>query len=360
MRPPLSLALLTAFVLAGCSGGGSGSSTPAAPNSGPLSTQDVAQAGTEAALSPADAGDSDAGYYDASFGTKSLARAAAVSAAPGPVCANRREVIVTAPGANERQVEVKFFYDAACTVLARDVVQLTTTNADGSKTATRTSTEYNAAGSTIASRKSTYSYTGSLGNSSAVATSALFIGTSTSPLTQWGRQVTLAPQGASVSTLSENGAWIVNDGLPKVNESFGHQGQVAGGTATFDAAGDVTYAGTRNRTFFKGPLNSLTLSEAPPFQIGGTPAPVQIGTSTMKGSLTFDSDGLLTSIALNGTFLGGNSVLVTSSGTPLVVSGTIKTPAGATAATFTTDAFGNGTILFANGTQLPIICWHVI
>lgn len=358
MRIPLVIALSSVVALAACGGGGS--STPSTASQS-LSTQEVAQAGTEAALSPADSGETDAGYYDAYFGASSLARATeSRNAAASGLCANRREVTVTFPAANEKQVEVKFFYDAACAVLSRDVVQLTTTNGDGSKSASRTATQYNAAGAVIATRKSTYAYTGSLGNSSAVATSALYIGTSTSPLTQWGRQVTLAPQSASVSTLSENGGWIVNGALPGANESFGHQGQVAGGTATFDSSGDVTYAGTRNRTFFKGPLNTLTLTAAPPFQIGGTPAPVQVGTSTMTGSLTFDSDGLLTSIALNGTFVSGNSVSVTSSGTPLVVAGTIANPSGTTIATFTTDAYGDGTIQFANGVQLPILCWHVV
>ncbi len=359
MRIPLVIALSSVVALAACGGGGS--STPSTATTQSLSTQEVAQAGTEAALSPADSGETDAGYYDSNFGASSLARAAeSRGTASTGACANRREVTVTVPGPNERQVEVKFFYDAACTVLARDVVQLTTTNADGSKSATRTATQYNAAGSVIATRKSTYAYTGSLGNSSAIATSALYIGTSTSPLTQWGRQITLSPQGADVSTLSENGGWIENGALPSLSESFGHQGQVVGGTATFDAAGDVTYAGTRNRTFFKGPLNTLTLPTAPPFEIGGTPAPVQVGTSTMTGSITFDADGLLTNIALSGTFVNGNSVTVTSSGTPLVVAGTIVNPAGATVATFTTDAYGNGTIQFANGVQLPIICWHVV
>lgn len=55
------------------------------------------------------------------------------------------------------------------------------------------------------------------------------------------------------------------------------------------------------------------------------------------------------------------TVSLSASGTPVTLSGVIKqTSTGTTVATFTVDAYGNGTVAFSNGTTAPISNWNVI
>jgi hypothetical protein len=155
------------------------------------------------------------------------------------------------------------------------------------------------------------------------------------------------------------GTPTANDPKPQIDASYGHQAAV-NATVSTDASNDTTFTGTRNGTSFKAALGGLTLSSAPPFTIsGGT----QIGTSSLTGSVAFDADGNLASVNLTGTLAGGNTLVVTSSTAAsgaVTVNGTITSPAGTPVASFTTDASGNGILTLANGTQVPIVDWHVV
>ena len=91
-----------------------------------------------------------------------------------------------------------------------------------------------------------------------------------------------------------------NDGAPSINESFGGQGQLQNVTATVDASGNVTFAGSRLETISKGPLGSITLSSSPPFTItGGT----VLGNRTATGSIEFDNMGDLVALDVNVTLI---------------------------------------------------------
>jgi hypothetical protein len=211
----------------------------------------------------------------------------------------------------------------------------------------------------LSTRSANYSVTGSPGNFSAVVTSALTVGTETSPEEQSGHQLTVAPQNATTWTIAGNGARIENVGVPSVNESFGEAALLQNVTATVDTSSNVTFAGTRNKTFYKGALGSLSIPSSPPFGVsGGT----QTGTGSLTGSVVFDSNDQLVSVALNGTFANGNTVVVTSSGSGATISinGTISAPGGAQLATFSVDRFGDGLITYANGSQAIIMDWHVV
>jgi hypothetical protein len=360
MRISLALAVLMSVSLAACGGGGSsapGTAATAAPGTGQtstLSTQETAQTGTEAALSPVETSDSENVTVGGNnFPTLSVGRS---TLALG-VCTNKHIFTKTILSPTQTQVEHKYFFDAACTQLARDVVEVLTQNSASSMSIDRTATNFNAAALLLSTRKGHFDITGSQNNYSMVHTSQLFIGSSTTATAQFGRQVTVAPQSATVDTLSANSGHTINVGVPSVNEEFGHTGLITGGTETTDASNNVTYAGTHTGTFYKGPLNSLTLSATPPFAVTGA---TSYGTATMTGSITYDSTGQLTNVALTGTMLSGNTITVTSAGTPLVVSGTIATATGTNVATFSTDAFGDGIITYANGTQAQIMDWHVV
>jgi hypothetical protein len=185
------------------------------------------------------------------------------------------------------------------------------------------------------------------------------IGTSTSPAVQFGHQFTVAPQSGSVSTIAANSGKVVNNGNPRINESFGHMGVLSNGTMTIDSSGNITFAASHAGTFFKGPLGSLTLSSTPPFTVsGGT----ELGTNNVSGSVEFDKYGNIVAVSITGTLWNGDSINVSSTGTPpgVSINGTITDPSGNNVATFSVDQNGNGIITYANGQQALIFDWHVV
>ncbi len=355
MRTPILAALVAAALLAGCGGGGgtspSGSTGILPPAGGsPLSTQDTAQASTDAAFEPMDTGEADNTIANGGIGSSSSSRSA--QSLPH-ACKNRTTRTKTVNADGSVTVEIIHYYDDACTQPERDAVSVYASSG-GTATIARTVTTYNLAHAQLGVRKSQYALTGSTGNGSWVVTSAFYPGTSTSPAAQYGHAASL-----SASTYTANTGRIANVAKPSINASYGHQGAVNASIAN-DASGNTTFTGTRNGVAFKGALGALTLSSAPPFTVsGGT----QLGTSALTGSVTFDADGDLTAIALSGTLVSGNHLVISSSTAAngaLTVNGTITTAAGAPFATFVTDASGNGILTLASGAQVPIVDWHVI
>jgi hypothetical protein len=353
MRTRTWFVLATTISLAACGGGGSSGSVPSGSNQ-QSSTQDVAQAGMQAASSSIEQGDLASSLVDGTTGsTPAVSRALSISF--DGVCHNGKEFFKTVDSSSQTTYESKYFYDAACTEIARDVVSVVTTSSGGEQIQ-RTAKNYTVTAALLSTRSSNYAITGSASNYSAVATSSLFIGTDTQPDMQSAWQWTDAPQSASVNTISGDHAHIDNEGMPTIDESYGHTGVLSNGTETFDSSGDVTYAGQLNRTFYKAPLDALVLSATPPFGItGGT----QLGTSQFQGSVEFDSTGDLIGVQITGTMLSGNTLKVTSSGSPLSVTGTITSPSNATVATFEADQYGDGTITYADGSQALIVDWHI-
>ncbi|HEX3463056.1 MAG TPA: hypothetical protein VHS78_03250 [Candidatus Elarobacter sp.] len=356
MRPSSLAALLAAALLAGCGGGGGSSPAPSAP-SGPssgnvstLSTQDAAQSGTDAAFEPVDTGEADAGIQNGALGASSSLRS---TRGAGHACKNRTTRTVTVNADGSVTVETIHYYDDACTQVERDAVAVKSVSG-ATLTIARTVTTFNQAHLQLGVRKSTYTLTGATNSGAWTVVSAFYPGTSSTPITQYGHSASLSASAYSATT-----ARIANDAKPSINASYGHQSATNATVAT-DASGDVTFTGGRNGTSFKAALGGLTLSSAPPFTIsGGT----QLGTSSLNGSVSFDGDGNLIAVSLTGTLPGGNALVVTSAaGTngAVTVNGTITSSSGAQIATFTTDASGNGILTLANGTQVPIVDWHVV
>ena len=351
MRTSLLAAFVAASLLAGCGGGGSSAPAPLpnTPQGSSLSPQDVAQSATTAAFSSVDTGEADAAVLNGSLGTASQSRG---TQSLGFTCRHRRSRTVTVNPDNSITVETIDYYDNACTQVERDAVAIHTV-AGGTETVKRTVTTFNQAHLQLGVRKATYTLTGSKSNGAWTVTSAFYAGTSTTPLSQYGHAASL-----NAATYAATTARIVNDAKPSVNASYGHQVATAA-TVTTDASNDTTFAGARNGTFFKGALNALTLSAAPPFTIsGGT----QIATSALTGSVTFGPDGDLLSVTLNGTLASGNTLAVstTTANNTVTINGTITSPTNAPVATFATDEDGNGVLTLASGTQVPIVDWHVI
>ena len=355
MRSPILAAIIAASFLTACGGGGGSSPSPTVPNdqtstNSALSSTDVAQSSTDAAFEPMDTGSADAGAGNGILGAASSGRSA--QALPH-ACKHRTTRTVTVNADGSVTVETIHYFDDACTQVERDDVAV---RASSGSTATiaRTVTTFNQAHLQLGVRKSNYALTGASNNGSWTLTSAFYPGTSTTPLSQYGHSASLNASAYSATT-----GRIVNNPKPSINASYGHQ-SAASATISNDAAGDTTFTGTRNGAAFKGALGALTLSAAPPFTVSGGK---QIGTSALTGSVTFDSDGELIAVALTGTLVNGNSLVVTSSTDAngvVTVSGTITSPSGAGVATFKTDADGNGILTLANGTQVPIVDWHVV
>lgn len=356
MRPSSLAVLIAAALLAGCGGGGGTSPASSIPVSNPvnnapsLSPNDVAQSATDVAFEPIDTGEADAGVGNGSLGTSSASRS---TQALSHACKHRTTRTVTVNADNSITVETIHYYDDACTQVERDAVA-TRSVSGGMETIARTVTTFNQAHLQLGVRKSAYTLTGSTTSGSWTVTSAFYPGTSATPIAQYGHAASLSASAYTAST-----GRIANDPKPSINASFGHQAAVNATVAT-DAANGTTFTGTRNGASFKAALGGLTLSAAPPFTIsGGT----QLGTSALTGSVTFDADGNLAAVSLTGTLPGGNTLVVTSSTAAngaVTVNGTITSPSGAPVATFTTDASGNGILTLANGTQVPIVDWHVV
>lgn len=362
MRTRIILAILAAVAIAGCSGGGG--LGPGTQNSNTQATQqEIAQAGTEAGLAPVEQGGLQVGLFNGSMGvplSTSRSPLSTYAASPNGSCNNGIEYTVTVISSTQTQYETKFFYDKACVSLARDVIALVTINSPSSESIVRTAKDYNLAGLLLSTRNTNYAITGAPLNFSAVLTGDVVIGSSTSPAIQFGHQFTVAPQTGSTYTIAANSGKVVNNGNPRINESFGHMGVLSNGTMTLDSStGNVTFAGSHAGTFFKGPLGSLTLSSTPPFTVsGGT----ELGTNNVSGNVVFDKYGNIVSVSITGTLWNGDAINVTSSGTPpgVSINGTITDTSGQNVASFSVDQNGNGIITYANGQQALIIDWHVV
>jgi hypothetical protein len=364
MRMRIICSVAAAIALAGCSGGGGGSLLPNPSNSGSngssMSSMEAAQTGADAAMSEIERGSLDSSLFSGSVGV--LLSTTRVTQSIGPAtapCVNGVIKTVTVVSPAETQYDVQSFYDSACTQLRRDNFADVQIPNSSTELIARTIKNYNNSGLLLSTRNANYSVTGSPGNFSAVVTSALDIGSETTPEDQSGHQLTVAPQNTNTWTIAGNGAHIDNDSIPSINESFGEASVLQNTTASVDTSGDVTFMGTRNKTFYKGALGSLSLPASPPFGISGGS---QLGTGTLNGTVEFDPSDNLLNVALNGTFANGNTVVVTStgSGPTIAINGTISSPSSVQLATFSVDRFGNGLITYANGSQAIIIDWHVV
>ena len=363
MRSPLvscTLAASLALALAGCgAGGGSGSTMPPVGQPQQNANSD-AQSAAQAAMAPVSAGDLTNGLFGGSYGTTLIAgaHAAGVQALTSS-CVRRHEYFVTQISPTETKYEIKYFYDQACTQLAKDVVADVTIPDASDETIARTATWYNKAGTQVADRNAKFDVTGSPGDFAAVLTSAFYVGSSSQPTNQFGGQLTVAPQNSTTWTVAGDHADIFNDVAPKVNASFGVSAALQNVTATIDGSGDVTFAGARNEALSMGALYGLTMPSAPPFSVsGGT----QIGAATQTGSIEFDAAGQLMAVDVTVNTAKGYTVVMTSSGSPgsIAINGTVTNSAGKQVATFTVDQYGDGIITYADGQQALILDWHIV
>lgn len=175
-----------------------------------------------------------------------------------------------------------------------------------------------------------------------------------------------APQSAAVGVACNVlSASAVGCGFGAVDHATSI-GQDLGATLAFNANegasnGSVTVTLSGNGAAYSGAVNALSLNAGsfPNWTIAGGST---IDSATFNGSVTFAASGALTGASFTLSDAASDAtVTVSAAGSPVVVTGIVKqTDTGATLATFTTDAAGNGTITYSNGTTAPIVAWHVM
>lgn len=360
MRSTFLCAIAATIALAGCgAGGGTGGTLPPVQQNPQSSTTD-AQSAANAAMAPVSAGDMTAGLIGGDYGsTLSSGSHPVVLAALSQSCVHRHERIVTVISQTETKYETKYFYDAACTQLAKDVVADVTIPSGSAESIVRTAVWYNQSGTQLANRNTNFNITGTPGNFAAVLTSAFFVGSASQPTNQFGGEFDMASQNATTWTVAGDHADIYNDVRPSVNASFGVSAALQNATATVDGSGDVTFAGSRALSLSYGSLYGLTMPSTPPFSVSGGSV---IGTGSASGSIEFDPAGQLMAVNVTVNTVKGFTVAMTSSGNPgsIAINGIVTNSSGQQVATFTVDQYGDGVITFANGSQALIVDWHIV
>jgi len=155
-------------------------------------------------------------------------------------------------------------------------------------------------------------------------------------------------------------------------KTYGWSGLLPNGTRTLNSDGSVTWQSTHTGNAYTGSVGSLSI------QIGTQNTACPISTpmfallvGTLKGpfnipiTATF-ARGILINLAItNATLVNGNTLNVTTNTSlqppdPHFISGTL-TKSGATVATFTVNAFGDGCLtVAATGKQFTINDWPVV
>lgn len=385
MRIHSRIALAAIVALAACSGGGasSGGFSP----SGSSGTGG-SQAATESSISTANALGTpikQMATYNMSISNstpQSAGRSNPQSYTLGS-CSNGIEFFAPDKNGDPNSTELQYFYDAACTQVARDITRVYSSTGAGSESVARTESTY-ADGSNTASavRTDTDVITNAtFGQYGYPIAADGFDGVSTGNLTISGvktiasdGEIVMEAAGGSTNDYCGDTAGYNATGIAALNETFGWQGgDLSGGTRTVNNDGSVTWAATHSGTAFKGAIGSLSIATGtqnatcpittPMFTLtGGT----STGTYTIPVTATF-KQGLLVGLTItNAVFANGTTLNVTTntSVSPTnadFINGTVASSGGTTIATFDTDAFGDGTLTVAStGKQYVITDWHIV
>ena len=382
MRTSLLLAIAATIALTACGGGGA-STPPASGGSGSTqSSQTPSQMAIDATNALGDPVKATADFNDTTSGTAMAVRSMnAMRMLASGVCTNGVEFWSPDKNGDPNSTEEQYFYDTACTELARDVVRIYTINGT-SETVSRTESQYAINNATpIATRTSTVNYIdGSYGSNGYPVVADGFARDATSATNISGAK-TIVGDDELVMQAGSGGvnAWCGDSagynatGIAALDETFGWQGGVAsGGTRTLNNDGSVTWSATHSGTVFTGAIGSLSIAAGsentacpiatPQYTFaGGTSR----GTYSIPVTATY-LHGELTSLTVTGaTLANGNTLSVTTNSNvsptnTSFITGTIAS-SGSQVATFAVDCFGDGTLtMTASGTQYVIDDWHVV
>ena len=381
MRTPLLLTVLSAtLVFAGCGGGGGSSAVPSTgggSNSG-ASSQSVSENAITAANSLGSPVKTLTNYNGAISGASAGRIAATMSTSSS--CANNREFFAPDKNGDANSTEVQYFYDSACTQLARDTVRLYTITGN-SETVNRTEKIYainNTTPSAVRSdattiRNATFDANGYpiVANGFQRSNSG-YLDLAGSRTIDSDEELVMQPGSNGVNSFCSDSAGFNATGIASLNETFGWQGGVSGGTRTVNSDGSVTWSATHAGNTYKGAIGSLSINVA----AANTGCPITAPEYTIAGgtqgnaysipvTVTYKSGMLQNLTVTNATLPNGNTLNVTTNSNVAPTSNGfitgIVSSNGSQFATFSVDAFGDGTLtVTSSGAQYVITDWHVV
>jgi hypothetical protein len=385
MKTSLLAVLAATMTLAACGGGGGGgtSSMPSTGGGGSTqSSQTQSQTAIDATNALGDPVKTTADFNDTTSGTSTASRStnATIMLANG-VCTNGVEFWAPDKNGDPNSTEEQYFYDTACTELARDVIRIYTINGTA-ETVNRTETQYAINNATpIATRDSTVNYiNGSYGKNGYPVVADGFDRDASSALNIAGSK-TIVGDDELVMQAGSGGtnAWCGDSagynatGIAKLDETFGWQGGVlTGGTRTLNNDGSVTWTATHAGMVFTGAIGSLSVATGSE----NTTCPISTPQYTLSGGTSQGSysipvtatymHGELTNLSVtNAQLANGNTLNVVtntnvSNTSSNFVTGTISN-GGTQIATFAVDCFGDGTLtVTSSGAEYVIDDWHVV
>jgi hypothetical protein len=389
MRTPVLLALAASLSLAACSGG-SGSSTPPMSGSGTgsgsgsntSSSQRLSENAIDSTNSIGDPVKNLTDYNQSVSGSALVYRTDAVARAttPNGACNNGVEFYAPDKAGTANSTEQQYFYDTACTQLARDTVRLYSISGT-SETVNATETEYAINNSTaIATRDSAENFiNGTYGTNGFPNVADGFARSETDTLDISGSRtidsddelVVSAGSGGSNGYCGDSAGFNAT-GIASLNETFGWQGMNNGGTRTVNSNGSVTWSTTRAGSTSKGSIGSLSVA----FASANTSCPIVTPEYTLTGGTTQGSysipitatytQGELTNLSISGASLANGDTLNVTTNTSLTPTNSlfitgIVTNGGTQIATFAVNTFGSGTLtMTSGGAQYVMDDWHVI
>lgn len=340
-----AIVLCSTLIVSACGSGGGGSSAPA-----PVPTANVSLPATQRAAGQSAVSVLAIGVIDHSFASGtgpallSIDRQAAslfsARRTASSACTNFQTLTVTGASNTGETTEAKVYYDAACTLVASDVIdRLTFQTQPAGVTLDAVGTFYTRSGSVAFTSR----ITGVLravapGGISEIVTETLAADTASAPFETIAYGCTLAASGAALSGPCTQAALLTPLGG---TTAFG---ELATLTQTVTpGSGTTTLSATGTFQLSSGPAGSIDLTPgATPTLVGGT----ALAFGTIAEGLAFT--GSTTTGTLTTT--DGTSRLTTTV-TPNAggFTGTIVRD-GISYAQFTIDAFGNGSISYADGT----------
>jgi hypothetical protein len=384
MRTPLLIVLAATLSLAACGGGGGSSGASMPPTStGSSGSSTQSQSAIDATNALGDPVKDSADFDAATSGTEIAQRTTetTVPLATG-VCTNGIEFWSPDKHGDANSTEEQYFYDAACTQLARDIVRIYTINGTA-ETVSRTETEYAIGNATpIATRTSTLNYVNGTYGANGYPTVADGFAYDANNQTNISGSKTTVEYNELVMTAGTSGtnAWCGDSagynatGIAKLNETFGWQGGVlSGGTRTLNSDGSVTWTSTHAGSTYTGAIGSLSVAAG----VENTSCPIStpqytLAGGTSQGSFTIPVTaqykyGELEDLTVTNAQLASGNTLNVTTNTSLTptnanfITGTIASSGGAQIATFAVNCFGEGTLtVTSSGAQYVIDDWHVV
>jgi hypothetical protein len=382
----LGLALTAALIVAGCGGGGStpsvGSATGGGSGSTAASASENAVATTNAVGAPMN---SLADYDSTTSSLQSEARSpqsVQLNTCQTTPAGGSYEFFSPDKSGDSNSTEQQYFFDTACVQIARDIVRVWTSTGASSESINRTAKTYASGnGTPIATRTDAVTFKNATfdqygfpipadGFARADAGSLQYAGTNA--VASDNELVVSAASGSTESFCGDAAGYNVN-GIGSLGETFGWQGgALSGGTRTINGDGSVTWTATHSGSTAKGPIGSLSLGVG----TQNTGCPIVTPMFTLAGGTTLGAysiptvatykSGLLIGLTIanaslaNGTTLNVTTNTSVSPTSNLFVTGTISS-AGTQVATFSVDAFGDGTLTMSSGgAQFVITDWHVV